>query len=150
MQIPNVDPMVILENKIVPTRERGFCVSQTRWYLPVLPDPTPPGKEAPKPCQLEHFEDITPMGNQPRNINQWESDAVDELDKLVRLLPQDGPHGELGTKNGDSGLTHAFWDVWKFVMESEGKCHGDYFEHDIGRSEVHVDVTLTCRYPHDK
>ena len=79
----------------------------------------PQQAKRPPRCQLEHFEDITPMDNQPGNVNQWE---LDELDKLGRFLPQDGPHGELGMSNGNTGLTHAFWDAWKFVMESEGKC----------------------------
>ena len=66
------------------------------------------------------------MDNRSSNVNQWGSDVLDELSKLLGFLPQDGPQGELGTSNGDSGLTPAFLDAWKFVMGSEGKCHGDF------------------------
>ena len=57
------------------------------------------------------------MVNQPSNVNQW-----DELDKWVGFLPQDGPHGELGTNGGGPGLTNTLWDAWKPILESESKC----------------------------
>ena len=60
------------------------------------------------------------MDSQPSNVDQW--DELDELDKWVRFLPQDRPHGELGTNGGDPGLTDPLWDPWEPIPESESKC----------------------------
>ena len=93
-------------------------VSQNRLVLACLvPVPTTPGKETPKACKFEHFEEATPMDDQPSNVNQW-----DELDKWVRFPPQDGPPGDLGTDSGEYGLTDQLGDAWKSVLESESKC----------------------------
>ena len=60
------------------------------------------------------------MDSQPSNVNQ--SDESDELDKWVRFLPRDRPHGDSGTNGGDPGLTDPLWDAWKPILESESKC----------------------------
>ena len=110
--------MVILENKIVPNARAWFLFVTNTLFLTYLK--TTPGKEPPIAYNVEHFEDITPMAKQPSNVNQL--DELEAFDKWVRFLSQDEAHGELGTNNGNSGLTHAFWDAWKSVMELEGTC----------------------------
>ena len=123
LQFTNVDRMVILENKIVFSTSAWFLCVTNMPILALLKHPTTPGKGIPKAWKFEYCEDTRPMDNQPSNVNQWdESDELSELDKWVRFLSQDGPHDELGTNSGGYWLTDSFWDAWKSIMESEGKC----------------------------
>ena len=104
-------------------------------------DPCPYLRTRPHQAREEHFEDTIPMDNQPRNVN--------ESDEWVGVLPQDGPHGNLGPNGGGSGLADLPWHLWSTTMEPESKCMAIISSKIIGGS-VHVDVTLTCRYLHDK